>query len=82
MTLLHYTYISTCFNRNYTGMFINTTYTLLSDDELETFVISEDFLERQRNDLTVTSLTDLHLNTKLRIPSGISPISVYDIALI
>ena len=62
-------------------MFISATHTLLSDDELETFVISEDFLVRRRSDLTATSLTDLHFNTKLRIPSGTSPIRPYDIAL-
>ena len=34
------------FNRNYTGMFINVTHTLLLDDKLEIFVILEDFIER------------------------------------
>ena len=63
-------------------MFINSTHTLLSDNELETFVIAEDFVERWWNNFTVISFTDLHFNTKLRISSGISPIRAYDIALI
>ena len=68
-------------NRNYTGMFINATHTLLPDDKLEIFVIVEDFLERWRNDFTATSFTDLHFSAKLRIPSGIIPIRMYPIAL-
>ena len=60
---------------------MNVTHTLMPDDKLETFVISEDFLERQWIDFTVTSFTDLHFNTKLRTPSGINPIKIYDIAL-
>ena len=78
---IHYTCISTCFSKNYFRMFTNTTHTLLSDDKLKVFVIT-DFSESQRNDFTATSFTDLHFNTKLRIPSGTSPIRVYDIALI
>ena len=62
-------------------MFIKATHTILSDNELETFVISEDFVESQRNDFTITSFTDLHFNTKLRTPSGISPIRAYVIVL-
>ena len=69
------------FNRNYTGMFINVTHTLLLDDKLEIFVILEDFIERWRNDFTATSFTDLHFSAKLRIPSGIIPIRMYPIAL-
>ena len=76
---IYYTCIPTCFNRNY-FMFTNTTHTLLSDDKLKVFVIS-DFSESQRSDFTATTFTDLHFNTKLRIPSGTSPKRVYDIAL-
>ena len=81
MKSLCITYTYDIFRKNYTWTLINATHTLLPDDELETFVISEDFFERRRIDFTVTSFTDLHLITKLRTPSGISPIRIYDIAL-
>ena len=74
MTLLHYKYISACFNINYTVTFTITIHIFLSYDELETCVISENFPEKRRNDLISTSLTDLQFNTKLRIPNRISPI--------
>ena len=44
-------------------------------------LLIEEVLERQRNDFTAISFTDLHFNTKLRTPSGTSPIRMYDIAL-
>ena len=45
-------------------------------------LLIEETLERQQNDFTAISFTDFHFKTKLRIPSGTSPIRMYDIALI
>ena len=78
MSLYHYTSFVALCNTNYVGC--SPTH-LLPDDKLETFVISGDFLDSRLNVFTATSFTDFHFNTKLRMPSGISPIRVYDIAL-
>ena len=56
--------------------------TLLRDDKFKRFTFSQVYLASQRTDFFAISFIDFHINTKLRIPTGISPIRVYDIALI
>ena len=77
---IHYTRIC-ILNGNIAWTFTTPLTLFCLDDKLEIFVISTDFVVSQWNDFTATSFTDLHFNTKLRIPNGTSPIRVYDITL-